>query len=223
MPVKSESGSPDRLAQARGSGLAGPTRRLPGTQPLRTRRAPLRWRCEVLSPRAPYRRRPAEGATPGVIRRTRRYRASHRTKRPTKAEGGPTEVHKLNPPSAPSQRGGETPSPVKRSCWRELASRCPLWGDDDVAKLTIHHITPYADSKQHDLEKMVVQRPTRCRRVFARTSRGRQTKKRPQLSPRPWGGMCDGVSRSQPRRETRSSRPSEHCRSPRSFAGSASR
>ena len=48
------------------------------------------------------------------------------------------------------------PKRLERRLYQEVGSQCPVCGEDDVAKLTIHHIEPYAESKEHDAAQMIV-------------------------------------------------------------------
>jgi len=48
------------------------------------------------------------------------------------------------------------PKRVEKQLFQECDSCCPLCGEDDVAKLQIHHIKPYAETGTHDPEQMLV-------------------------------------------------------------------
>ena len=52
--------------------------------------------------------------------------------------------------------GREPPRRMQKALFQEVESCCPLCGEDDVAKLRIHHIERYAEAQSHDPAKMLV-------------------------------------------------------------------
>ncbi|MCP4593238.1 MAG: HNH endonuclease [bacterium] len=67
----------------------------------------------------------------------------------------------------PERRTG-VPKPMAKRLYQEVQSRCPLCDEDNVTKLTVHHIVPYAESKEHDPAHMVVL----CANCHARATAG---------------------------------------------------
>ena len=63
------------------------------------------------------------------------------------------------------------PKRIEKRLYQDVGSRCPLCHEDDVAKLTMHHIAPYAESRKHDAEEMIVL----CANCHAKASAGEIT------------------------------------------------
>lgn len=49
-----------------------------------------------------------------------------------------------------------TPKRIEKLLYQEVGSQCPLCGESDIVKLTIHHIEPWSECQQHDPLKMIV-------------------------------------------------------------------
>jgi hypothetical protein len=48
------------------------------------------------------------------------------------------------------------PKRMEKRLYQEVSSRCPICGEEDVTKLTIHHLEPFARSKEHNPDEMIV-------------------------------------------------------------------
>jgi len=48
------------------------------------------------------------------------------------------------------------PKLIERQVYKEANNRCARCGRDDLTKLRVHHIIPYAENPEHDLEHLVL-------------------------------------------------------------------
>lgn len=60
------------------------------------------------------------------------------------------------------------PKRIEKALYQEVGSSCPLCGESDIVKLTVHHIEPWAECQEHDPLKMIVL----CANCHARVSAG---------------------------------------------------
>lgn len=60
------------------------------------------------------------------------------------------------------------PKRIEKLLYQEVGSQCPVCGESDIVKLTIHHIEPWSECREHDPLKMIVL----CANCHARAEAG---------------------------------------------------